>query len=220
MSDRTAEPIEPAEPGELPMFPLGTVVFPGMAMPLHVFEPRYRALTERCLAGDREFGIVLIERGSEVGGGDTRFSVGTRVRIAEAASLADGRWLLAVVGVARLRVSEWLPDDPYPRALVVGLDDEPPDGEGDAAVRAEEVAQLLRRALAMKTELGDPAAPATTEIAGDLLVASYQLAALAPVGPVDHQRLLAADTIADRLALLRLLLLDELDVLARRACGR
>ena len=62
------------------MFPLGNVLFPHAQLPLHVFEPRYRALAETCLAGDGEFGVVLIERGSEVGGGDTRFSIGTVAR--------------------------------------------------------------------------------------------------------------------------------------------
>src|SRR5439155_458702 len=61
----------------LPMFPLGTVLFPFVVLPLHVFEPRYRALTRDCLAGSGEFGVVLIERGLEVGGGDERFPVGT-----------------------------------------------------------------------------------------------------------------------------------------------
>ncbi|MEN3314917.1 MAG: uncharacterized protein V7605_1151, partial [Acidimicrobiaceae bacterium] len=54
------------------MFPLGTVLFPGLALPLHVFEPRYQSLVQACLDGDGHFGIVLIERGSEVGGGDVR----------------------------------------------------------------------------------------------------------------------------------------------------
>ena len=65
------------------MFPLGSVLFPHAVLPLHVFEPRYLALVERCLAGDQEFGVVLIERGSEVGGGDVRFSVGTVTRIVQ-----------------------------------------------------------------------------------------------------------------------------------------
>ena len=69
----------------LPMFPLGTVLFPSVFLPLHVFEPRYQELTRDCLAGDNEFGVVLIERGSEVGGGDARFDVGTVARIIEAA---------------------------------------------------------------------------------------------------------------------------------------
>ena len=62
----------------LPMLPLSAVLFPHTAMPLHVFEPRYRELMRDCLEGDRRFGVVLIERGSEVGGGDTRARLGTR----------------------------------------------------------------------------------------------------------------------------------------------
>ena len=73
------------------MFPLGTVLFPGAVLPLHVFEPRYRALVRDCLAGDREFGVVLIERGSEVGGGDVRVEVGTVARIVQVAEPPDGR---------------------------------------------------------------------------------------------------------------------------------
>src|SRR5438445_9063509 len=107
----------------LPMFPLQTVLFPGVAMPLHVFEPRYRALTRHCLDGDGRFGVVLIERGSEVGGGDVRVSVGTRALIVESAELPDGRWVLMVVGVERVEVSRWLPDDPYPQAEVSVLAD-------------------------------------------------------------------------------------------------
>src|SRR4051812_43593478 len=94
---------EHSRAGVLPMFPLNAVVFPGMALPLHVFEPRYRALTRHCLDTDRRFGSVLIERGSEVGGGDVRFDVGTCVRIVEADELPDGRWVLVAVGVERLR---------------------------------------------------------------------------------------------------------------------
>ena len=84
------------------MFPLGTVLFPYGVLPLHVFEPRYRLLTEHCLAGDGCFGVVLIERGSEVGGGDTRFDVGTVARIVRAGQLPDGRYVLATVGIQRL----------------------------------------------------------------------------------------------------------------------
>ena len=84
----------------LPMFPLSAVLFPHASMPLHVFEPRYRVLMRDCLAGDARFGIVLIERGSEVGGGDERSALGTRGVITEAAELPDGRWVLEVRGEA------------------------------------------------------------------------------------------------------------------------
>jgi Lon protease-like protein len=108
-----------------PMFPLGTVLVPGMALPLHVFEPRYSRMVDDCRAGDGTFGVVLIERGSEVGGGDVRTDVGTLARIAQAEALPDGRWMLVAQGVQRIRVERWLPDDPYPRAEIVDWPEEP-----------------------------------------------------------------------------------------------
>ncbi|MBV8981123.1 MAG: LON peptidase substrate-binding domain-containing protein [Acidimicrobiia bacterium] len=197
------------------MFPLGTVLFPGVALPLHVFEPRYRALTRDCLDGDGRFGVVLIERGSEVGGGDVRTSVGTCARIAEATELPDGRWLLMAQGIDRLVVDRWLADDPYPRAEVRILA-EPPAGH-EAAAQRSEVERLLRRALALKAELGEPAAPATFELDGDPAVAAYQAAALAPLGALDCQRLLQQNGPDDRLSMLAAALSDEVAVLAQRA---
>ena len=96
----------------LPMFPLGTVLYPYAMLPLHVFETRYRIMVRECLRTDQEFGVVLIERGSEVGGGDVRFDTGTIARIVQAAELPDGRYALASVGTKRIRVERWLPDDP------------------------------------------------------------------------------------------------------------
>jgi len=135
------------------MFPLGTVLLPGIAMSLHVFEPRYQALTRSCLDGDGHLGIVLIERGNEVGGGDVRFAVGTRARIAEAVALDDGHWLLVLVGVDRIRVDRWLPELPFPRAVVEVLADEAP-GPGAGPLR-DQVEGLLRRAMVLKAELGE-----------------------------------------------------------------
>src|ERR1700691_5047507 len=97
----------------LGMFPLSALLYPHALIPLHVFEPRYRALTRDCLAGDARFGVVLIERGAEVGGGDQRMAVGTCAVITKAAALSDGRWMLLVQGDKRIRVGEWLDDDPY-----------------------------------------------------------------------------------------------------------
>ena len=80
----------PPEP--LAMFPLAAVVFPTTELPLHVFERRYQCLTNDVLAGDGEFGICLISRGSEVGGGDERVGVGTEAVIEAARPFDDGRW--------------------------------------------------------------------------------------------------------------------------------
>src|SRR5947208_13497309 len=110
-----------------PMFPLGTVLFPHAVLPLHVFEPHYRALVETCLHSDGRFGVVLIERGFEVGGGDARFGIGTVARIVQAAQTEDGRWGLLTVGARRIKVDGWLPEDPYPKARVVDLPDEAVD---------------------------------------------------------------------------------------------
>ena len=64
------------------MFPLGSVLLPGSVIQLHVFEPRYRVMIQRCVeSADHEFGVVLIERGHEVGGGDVRRPVGTVARL-------------------------------------------------------------------------------------------------------------------------------------------
>jgi Lon protease-like protein len=196
------------------MFPLGTVLMPSAGLPLHVFEPRYRAMVKDCLAGERQLGVVLIERGSEVGGGDVRGDVGTRARIVDAAELADGRWVIAVVGMRRIRVRSWLPDDPYPRAEVEDWPDADPSP--DHADALSHTIATLRRALALAAEAGDHTAPATIELADDPVVAGYQAAAVAPVGPHDRQRLLAAATPDERRQLLDDLLADAVTVLSMR----
>jgi Lon protease-like protein len=196
------------------MFPLGTVLFPSVFLPLHIFEPRYRELARRCTAGDREFGVVLIERGSEVGGDDVRTSVGTVARILEAVELDDGRWVLGTVGTRRIRVRQWLPDDPYPRADVEEWPDaepQPAAAEQYAAVRAQ-----LRRVLALKAELAEPASDATIELSDDPALGSFQIAAVAPLGPADQQRVLLAEGPDERLQLLGVLLAEESDYLAAR----
>lgn len=192
----------------LPMFPLGNVLVPSALLPLHVFEPRYRAMVRDVLAADRSFGVVLIERGHEVGGGDVRGTLGTAARVLEAERLDDGRWGLLCVGERRIRVVEWLPDDPYPRAVTEALADVRPGPDADRL--RDEVAVRLRRLLARATELGDGVAPATTELAVDPVAASYQALALAPIGPLDTQRLLAIDDPEDRLVAL-LTTFDEVE---------
>jgi Lon protease-like protein len=197
------------------MFPLGTVLLPHVVLPLHVFEPRYRALTADCLAGDGTFGVVLIERGFEVGGGDERFDVGTLARIVQAASFDDGRWALVTVGTQRIRVREWIGDDPYPRALVDVLEDRPAGSDLPAALVAAE--SVVRRCLALTSELDEPsAAPAHFELSGDAEVAGWQLAAYAPLGPVDQLALLAEDDPVARAGLLERLASEQAAVLAYR----
>ncbi len=192
---------------ELPMFPLGSVLLPSMLMPLHVFEPRYRAMVDDVLAApEPEFGVVLIDRGSEVGGGDVRTGVGCVAHLVEAGRTEDGRWALVAAGVRRIAVEAWLPDDPYPRALVRDLPDVGPT-VGAAALDATEAA--LRRVAALASELGSHGLPEDLELADDVALRTFQYGVLAPIGPLDRQKVLQAPGPTDRLALVDELLAEQ-----------
>lgn len=173
------------------MFPLGTVLFPGTALPLHLFEPRYLRFYDEVVAEDGEFGVVLIERGSEVGGGDRRFGVGTAARAMAAASadppVVPGKFIVAV-GSRRIRVVEWLDDDPYPRALVEGLPETNPPGQAliTSCLSALETTVGLLSEGEIEVDGWPP------ELAADSSVALYQLAQLAPIQQIDRQKLLEA----------------------------
>ena len=196
------------------MFPLGTVLFPYAILPLHVFEPRYRALVRAVLDGDQEFGVVLIERGSEVGGGDVRFDVGTMAHIVQASELPDGRFALAVVGVARFRVERWLADDPYPRAEIVELAEAAVTPDAIDAVAPVAAALHALHALAARVEgLEEPPAAA---ISPDPEQAAYEIAALAAIGPLDAQRVLELADTAARLRSLGELIADTSALLRAR----
>ena len=144
-----------------------------------------------------EFGVVLIARGSEVGGGDQRVDVGTVARIDRVAELEDGRMLVMARGERRIRVERWLADVPYPRAEVAEL----PvvrRGDQDVALAAAEVA--VRRLRSLLSELGDvPALPHDLELGGSTETIAWQLCELAPLNLMDRQRLLACGTLDGQL---------------------
>jgi Lon protease-like protein len=205
------------------MFPLGSVLFPHMPLSLHVFEPRYRALMAACIEGAErgepaELGVVLIERGTEVGGGDQRFTVGTVARLTQVAQLPDGRYATVGVGTRRLVVRSWLPDDPYPRAEVDDIDDTHFDPPLDQPLldRAE---RAVRRCLALTAELGEPGYPAGIELDEEPVAAAWQLAAIAPFNEIDQLALLGSPSCTDLLRRLADLADEEATVLAFRLGG-
>ena len=201
----------------LPMFPLGTVLIPSAFLPLHLFEKRYQRMIVDLLEGDREFGVVLIRRGSEVGGGDERCDIGTRARVLEAREAPDGRWSVAAVGLQRLYVQRWLTDDPYPWAEVRPMPDAP--GPPVAEVAYRRVIGSLRRLLAGLAELGEPVAEMMFEVADDPGLGTLQLAALAPITVHDRQRLLECDRATERLVLLEGILGEAQEVADIRLGG-
>ncbi len=199
------------------MFPLNSVLFPHALLPLRIFELRYLQMIRECVESDGEFGVVLIERGFEVGGGDQRFMVGTAARIVEVAELPAGELAVLAIGLRRLQVEEWLADDPYPLGMVT-TPDEPPPGAA-APELLQEAERALQRVLALASELGTDVGPQRVELSDDLQVASFQAATLAPVGPLDAQRLLELESTEDRLRLLVELLGEQAEVLEARLRG-
>lgn len=195
------------DPRSLPMFPLGSPLLPSMLLPLRIFEPRYRTLVHDVLEGDGTFGVVMIERGSEVGGGDVRAEVGCLARVVRADPAGDGQWMLICVGAERFRILEWEAEEPYPRATVAGWDDEPPEAEPSL----EDVLARFHAVMARLRELGPGTAQQPEEglvLAEDATTAVYQMAVVSPLGSLDRYRLLSAPGLADRVHLLAELLAD------------
>ncbi len=111
---------------QIPLFPLRTVLFPGMTLPLRIFEERYQVMTRELLRTGGHFGVILIRSGNEVGGGATPHDVGTTAAIEQHEELDDGRFALAARGVQRFRLIRMLPQilgRPYPFAEVELIDD-------------------------------------------------------------------------------------------------
>lgn len=186
----------------LPMFPLGGPLMPGALLPLQVFEPRYLEMIDRCLVSRvPEFGVVMIERGSEVGGGDVRSTVGVTARIVDVKTIVEGRLAVLAVGERRFEVVRWLEDDPHPIADVRDWPDANEDSDGDLAASRVDALMALDRVLALTAELGVqvPERPSLDEL--DEVEVSYAVVTLAPLGASDRQRLLRASGPRHRLRL-------------------
>jgi len=201
----------------IPMFPLSLVLFPGQILPLHIFEDRYRTMVEEIIDKDREFGVVLIERGSEVGGGDTRKSVGTLAEIIDSEKSNDGRWLLITKGTKRIETSRWLEDSPYPRAEVSFLSEER-FGSYDTENWLKIVTHM-RRVLAILAELGDDVAPISINISEDPYMGSFQMSSILPITSFDSQKLLEVDSVSKRCALLNKFLVNLEETATSRLFG-
>ncbi len=174
------------------MFPLGSVLFPYLPLQLRVFEERYLVMLSRILADEpAEFGVVLIERGQEVGGGEHRFRYGTVAQITQLAA-SDGFVGVLAQGERRIEVLEWLDEDPYPEALIRDLPEL--DWDDDLYPLREEAEQTVRRALALASEFTDQAWSPDVELSEDPTAAAWQLAGITPVGPLDQIALLRSTT--------------------------
>ena len=197
-----------------PMFPLGMVLLPESPLGLRVFEPRYLAMLEGVLAGDGAFGVVLIERGSEVGGGDVRCDVGTMAQVLEAAPIGGGQWGVTAVGAGRIRVRRWLADDPYPRAEVQDWPDEDEaEPSPETLELSAELPGLVTEARALMARVHGLPEPAPVNLDADPGRAAYGAAAAAPVGPLDRFAVLSTPTAAARAELVHRLVSEQIELL-------
>ena len=189
------------------MFPLERAMLPGEELPLRIFEPRYSAMVADCLAmDDPAFGVVLIAAGREVGGGDARSDVGTMAHITEVSEFGDGRYRLNCVMAERIRVLEWQPDNPYPRAAIQKWPDEPGEPVGADVIRDIEDAMIAlfeRIARARGAEVSGRDIVAGADAAPDAAMWLYALTTRLPMGEADRYSVLAAPTVAARVTALR-----------------
>ncbi|HEX9644159.1 MAG TPA: LON peptidase substrate-binding domain-containing protein [Acidimicrobiia bacterium] len=204
-------------PRRFPVFALGSVLFPHAVLPLQVFEERYLRMMDDVMAGDGSFGVVLIERGSEVGGGDHRFDVGTVAQVVRVGRLDESRLAVVAMGRARVRIIRWLPDEPYPQAEGVELPEIAP--YGDHAALLEAARHRYRRTMALASEMGVDVGVADPDLPEDPTEAGWHLVDSAPVEQLDRQRLLEESDPVVRLHMLLRLLDDRATLLEARLGG-
>jgi hypothetical protein len=192
---------------ELPLFPLNTVLFPSLPLPLHIFEERYKLMIGTCVVTDNLFGVCLIKEGVEVGGPAEPFEVGTVARISEVERMPDGRMNLMTFGTSRYRLEELIQREPYLIGRVVVLD--AGGGETPAESLVEDVADRLLRYL--REVRGAAHLPDRTELLTDVDRLSYLAAATLGLPARERQSFLETDAPADRLRQARELLRRELE---------
>lgn len=181
------------------MFPLGLALVPGMALPLRIFEDRYLQMYADVIDGEREFGVVLIERGIESRDDNPTFDLGCTAYIIGSGLNDDGTLALFAVGRNRIKVSQWLRPDPYPMAVVEDLSDDELTPIGMRSLGAAK--DRLRGLLAMAAELDPDTSSEAPELSPEPMEALYQLALICGLQPLDLQHVLAAETSDDRAAL-------------------
>jgi uncharacterized protein len=181
----------------MPMFPLNSVLFPYTPLRLRVFEERYLIMLAELLKNeDARFGVVLIERGREVGGGEQRFGVGTIAEIIQLGA-QEGFVGLIAQGGRRFEVTHWLEDAPHPRAQISEIADLQWDiGLGELRETTE---HLVRRTLAVASEFAENVWPADVELSADPVAAAWQLAAISPLNALDQVGLLRSTSCAELL---------------------
>jgi Lon protease-like protein len=195
----------------LPLFPLNTVLFPGMPLPLHIFEERYKLMVNECIRDHKPFGVVLIKSGVEIGAQSAPHLIGTTARIISLERLAEGRLNLETVGEDRFRVLELRQDRPYLWAMVEVF----PMADSDA-LSAHSLAQRLRPWVTQYMSLLAQAAEAPFDAArlpAEPLALAYLAAIVLQTPMVAKQELLVAPGLKELLIQERKIYRNEIAIL-------
>ena len=194
----------------LPMFPLSSVIFPESLFTLRIFEPRYLELVKECVMTGQGFGVCLIEKGHEVGGGDERHEFGTVSEILQIAEMGSEQLAISCVGRKRFRVSKWLEDSPYPKAVVEI--DEVADSELIRQEQVEELRPVVLKIADTVFELSGIRQGKVIPSSANIIEEIYHLAEHSYLGPYDRYKVLSSETLEARFNLLNQLLhdLDEM----------
>lgn len=196
---------------ELPLFPLQTVLFPGMMLPLHIFEPRYREMVNRCIEEQIPFGVVLIKSGKEIGTAAEPHAVGTLAHIAEVERKPDGRMDIMVMGTRRFRIEQLKHDHAY----LVGDLDLYPIVNGDTRLAIEQ-AQKVRPKVLRYVDLLTQATGIQLQLdhlPQDPTSLAYLTAIALQVKPEDKQRILTLTGVPQMLDMINYFLGRELQLL-------
>ncbi len=174
---------------ELPLFPLNTVLFPGMALPLHIFEYRYREMIGLCSDESRPFGVVLIREGMEVGAPARPFDVGTMAKIVGLDRLPGGEMNIMTIGTQRFRILSYSTEKkPYIVGDVEVLGEEP-RAATTAGDLVSSVGAMAQRYTAMLQALSEqPLTPLRMPNSPEDI--SYLVGAILKIRNVDRQQLL------------------------------
>lgn len=183
---------------ELPIFPLNLVLFPGMPLPLHIFEERYKLMIERCLEGNRSFGVALLRSGSDVGPGGVPHDIGTVARIVRHVRMEDGKFNLVTRGTSRYQILDSRYESGYLTARVELLGEEEDDPRILEVLRAlveDEFDNFLDDLSELTSKQREPLV-----FPDDPTAASYLVAHFLPIYNWEKQRLLESSSTDLRLA--------------------
>jgi uncharacterized protein len=184
---------------ELPLFPLNTVLFPGMNQPLHIFEPRYRLMITECVETNRPFGAVLIKEGAEVGTTATPYEIGTSAYVTQIERAPDGRMNVQTVGYQRFKIHALQRHRPY---LVGLVEDSPLTGEDN--LENEPLAAKLGASLRIYLDLLKEASEHSVDldtISDRSMALAYLTAIVLPLPNHEKQSLLVSESLTDLLRL-------------------